>query len=178
MNPDHDNETSNGYAALVAGILRSFERQQRYAQSLVADLSPAEMVSQPIDGVVLNHPAWALSHLNVYMPVLTAMLEGGTPGDPLDHEFGQRSTPLPDPGAYLPKAALLERFAQLHESTARAFRAAGPGVLAAETPLPRFIERFPTIGDVAIQLMIKHEATHLGQVSAWRRAGGRPMVTP
>jgi hypothetical protein len=174
MNTDQ----SAGLDALREGILSGFDRQKNYAKALVEDLSPTDMVSQPIGGIVMNHPAWVLSHLCAYMPVLTMMLRGGVPEDPIDHEFGRKSAPLPDAGAYLAKDELVALYLSLHDSAAAAFGGAQPGLLAMQTPIPRFVERFPTIASVAVQLMMKHESTHLGQVSAWRRAGGRLMVTP
>ena len=48
--------------------------------------------------------------------------------------------------------------------------------LAAETPLERWRPRFPCVIDLPGQFFVKHNATHLGQLSAWRRAGGRPPV--
>jgi uncharacterized damage-inducible protein DinB len=51
-----------------------------------------------------------------------------------------------------------------------------PSRLAGAIPLERWKQRFPLIADAVVHLMIDHESTHLGQVSAWRRAGGRPSV--
>ena len=48
--------------------------------------------------------------------------------------------------------------------------------VAAETPLERWRPRFPCVVDLPGQFFVKHNATHLGQLSAWRRAGGRPAV--
>jgi len=168
----------DGMAALRGAIQSSYDRQMRYALALVEDLGLVEMVAQPVAGVVMNHPAWVLSHLNAYMPVLTVMLGGGTPEDPIDHEHGRKSVPEPDAGSYLPKDDLVAKYVALHGRASEAFSGASLALLANATPIPRFTDRFPTIADVAVQLMIKHEATHLGQLSAWRRAGGRSMVTP
>lgn len=170
--------TQGGFEALRGAVLGSHERQLRYALALVEDLTPSEMVAQPVDGVVMNHPAWVLSHLNAYMPVLTVMLEGGTPDDPIDHEFGRKSAPVSDESRYLRKDGLVEAYAAMHAEVGKAFARAPAELLCNVTPIPRFTDRFPTIVDVSIQLLIKHEATHLGQLSAWRRAGGRPMVAP
>jgi hypothetical protein len=51
-----------------------------------------------------------------------------------------------------------------------------PAVLERPIPLERWTGRFPRIADATLYLMLSHEAAHLGQVSAWRRAGGRPAV--
>jgi len=168
---------TDAYGALRAGILASWGAQRSYALALVDDLDDGEMLGQPVPGVVMNHPAWELSHLNVYMPVMMTMLDGGVPDDPIDHKHGRKSKPLDDPKAYLPKDRLVAKYTELHEQTEEAFRYAEREALSAATPISRFAERFPTVAHVAVHLMLKHEATHLGQLSAWRRAGGRPMVT-
>ncbi|MCB9848906.1 MAG: DinB family protein [Phycisphaeraceae bacterium] len=170
-------EYTDAFGAIRAGILSNCVTQRRYALALVDDLDEAEMIAQPVSGVVMNHPAWILSHLSVYLPVVMSMLDGGVPDDPIDHKFGRKSAPLDDPKAYLPKERLVEKYIELHEGAEEAFRYAEREVLASRTPIPRFVERFPTVAHVVIHLMIKHEATHLGQLSAWRRAGGRPMVS-
>jgi len=44
-------------------------------------------------------------------------------------------------------------------------------------PAPeRMRSRFATVGQMIYGLMTAHEATHLGQFSAWRRAIGLPSV--
>jgi len=158
------------------GVLASFKANGDYAERLVADLSPAEMASQPVPGVTLNHPAWALAHLAVYPPVLLDMLEGRVPEDPAGHQYGRNSRPLDDPAAYPPKDALVAHFLTVRHRLAEAFDRADESRVGAPPTLERWQERFPTIWHVALHLMTSHEATHLGQVSAWRRAGGRPAV--
>lgn len=170
-------EHTDAFGAIRAGILSVCSQQRRYALGLVDDLDEGDMLAQPVPGVVMNHPAWIFSHLLVYLPVMITMLEGGVPDDPIDHRHGRKSAPLPDPKAYLPKDRLVEKYAEMHEATEEAFRYAEREILSERTPIPRFVERFPTVGHVVVHLMIKHEATHLGQLSAWRRAGGRPMVS-
>lgn len=170
-------EHTDALGAIRSGILNSWASQRRYALALVDDLDEAEMLAQPVPGVVMNHPAWVLSHLNVYMPVLMTMLDGGVPDDPIDHKHGKKSAPLDDPKAYLPKDRLVEKYSELHEGAEEVFRYAEREVLHSKPTIARFAERFPTIAHVAVHLMIKHECIHLGQLSAWRRAGGRPMVS-
>lgn len=170
-------EHTDAFGAIRAGILSSRVGQREYALALVDDLDETDMLLQPVEGVIMNHPAWILSHLLAYLPVMTTMLDGGVPDDPIDHQHGRKSMPLADVSAYLPKQRLIENYVFEHERAEEAFRFAKLEVLQSETPIPRFVERFPTVSHVVIHLMIKHEAVHLGQLSAWRRAGGRPAVT-
>lgn len=161
---------------LIPAILRSWAHQRDYAQRLVADLSDEDMVSQPVRGVTMNHPAWTLSHLSAYPPVLRAILRGEPFDDPKNHPHGRDSRPSPDVHDYPRKEALLRDFFAVHDDLARTLEQTDPAVLDRPTPLERWLPRWPKIADATVHLMIDHESTHLGQISAWRRAGGRPSV--
>lgn len=161
---------------VIEAILRTWNHQRDYAMRLVEDVPDGELVSQPVPGVVMNHPAWVLSHLAAYPPVLTALLRGEAFEDPASHRYGRESRPLDDRGEYLPKAELMGLYREVHDELAGAMRGADPAVLEAPTALERWRARFPVLFDAACHLMTSHEATHLGQLSAWRRAGGRPPV--
>lgn len=162
--------------ALVDAILRTWARQRDYAQRLVADLSDADMVSQPVAGVVMNHAAWTFGHIGIYPPVLAAILEGRAFEDPIGHRFGRDSRPSSRLADYPSKAELMGAFFEGHDLLARVLERADPAVLSKPVPLARWKERYPLIADAVVHLMIDHESTHLGQVSAWRRAGGRGAV--
>jgi hypothetical protein len=161
---------------LIASLLRSWSNQRDYAQRLVADVSDRDMTSQPVTGVIMNHPAWTLGHLSPYAPVLAAILKGESFVDPLSSRYGRGSTPLSDPAAYPPKDTLLAEFLSGHDLLAFTLERSDPGVMAKPIPLERWKERFPRIGDAVLYLMLSHEGAHLGQISAWRRAGGRAPV--
>lgn len=162
--------------ALIPAILRTWERQRDYAVRLVADLSDADMVLQPVAGVTMNHPAWTFGHIGIYPPVLAAILRGEPFEDPIRHRYGRDSRPLSDPAAYPPKAQLMGEYLEGHDRLAAVLERADASVLDAPIPLARWKERFPFVADAIVHLMIDHESGHLGQVSAWRRAGGRPPV--
>jgi hypothetical protein len=162
--------------ALIAGILRSWSYQRDYAVKLVADLSAADMVSQPVPGIVMNHPAWVYGHCGIYPPVLAAMLEGKSFEDPIKHKYGRDSRPTANRDDYPSKADIVGSFLAGHDHLATVLERVDPGVLARPIPLERWKQRFPTIADAIAHLMLEHEAGHLGQVSAWRRAGRRPPV--
>ena len=161
---------------IIAAIVRSWRAQRDYAERLVADLSDADMVSQPVPGVVMNHPAWTFGHLSPYGPVLAAILQGRPFDDPMQSPFGKGSKPTSDAAAYPPKTELMATYLRGHDDLEAALTSVDPAVLARPVPLKRWEERFPRIGDVAIHLTLHHESAHLGQISAWRRAGGRAAV--
>lgn len=162
--------------AVIGAIVRAWARQREYAERLVADLTDADMVSQPVKGVVMNHPAWVFGHIGAYPPVLTAILKGEPFEDPLNHRYGRASRPSDDPREYPEKGLLMEEYLCGHDLLERTLASADPGGLTRPIPLPRWRDRFPLVGDAVVHLMISHESGHLGQVSAWRRAGGRAPV--
>lgn len=161
---------------LIAGILRSWSYQRDYAVKLIADLTEADMVSQPVAGIVMNHPAWVYGHISIYPPVMTAMLERKPFEDPIKHKYGRDSRPTSNRADYPPKTEIMSAFLSGHDRLAEVLGRVDPAVLALPIPLERWKQRFPTVADAIAHLMLEHEAGHLGQVSAWRRAGGRPAV--
>ena len=52
----------------------------------------------------------------------------------------------------------------------------GRTVFSEPNPLERWRAVNPTVGDMIVTLMVKHESGHLGQLSAWRRAMGLASV--
>jgi len=161
---------------LIDAILRTWERQRDYAERLVADLSDEDMVSQPVPGVVMNHPAWVYSHIGLYPPVLAAILREQPFDDPAKSPYGKESKPLADIHAYARKPMLIAEYLRDHDDLAEALSNADEKILAKPIPLERWKPRFPFVADAVVHLMIDHEMGHLGQVSAWRRAGKRAAV--
>jgi len=157
---------------LATAILITWRRNGAYALRLVADLSPSQFVAQPIAGRMLNHPAWVLSHLNVYTPLCTAMLRGRPFTDPIDHPHGQKSEVSGDAGKYEPAPTLVATYRSFHDEAEKALVESSAEIFAKANPLERWRTMHPTVGDMLVTLMVKHESGHLGQLSAWRRAMG------
>lgn len=160
----------------ASSILITWRRNGQYARRLVDDLSAAQWTAQPIAGVTLNHPAWVLCHLNVYAPICSAMLRGEAFADPIEHRFGQKSEVGENPTDYPAGSEVLAEFERLHAEAERAMVAAPPAIFGAANPLERWRSVHPTVGDMLVTLMVKHESGHLGQLSAWRRAMGMTRV--
>lgn len=158
----------------IESIIIGWGRNLDYARRLVADLSEDRMVYQP--AVNMNHPAWVLSHLNIYHPVIVAMLGGRPFEDPRGHRYGQLSKPLPNPAEYASKQELVSAFERGHADVVEALRVAGEEAFEAPMPLERWHGPFPKVGSILPYLMLVHENVHLGQVSAWRRVQGMPSV--
>jgi uncharacterized damage-inducible protein DinB len=125
----------------------------------------------------MTHPAWVLSHLNVYAPIAAAMCRREAFADPLEHRYGQKSRVSLDPREYAEPAALLAAYSRLHDEAQAALEAADDEVFAEANPLERWRAVHPLVGEMLVTLMVKHESGHLGQLSAWRRAMGLASVS-
>ncbi|MCE9590427.1 MAG: DinB family protein [Planctomycetes bacterium] len=161
-------------SVMIEALLLGWNRNLDYTRRLLADLPEDRLVFQPAVG--MNHPAWVLSHLCIYHAPMAGMLLNKPFEDPRDHRYGMKSKSLPDPSEYKPKAELLGDFERGHNTVAEALRVGGQDALEAATPLERWRTSMPQVGIVLNYLMILHESTHLGQVSAWRRVQGMPSV--
>ena len=141
------------------------------AGRLVADLTPEQMVLQPSGAV--NHPAWTLGHLIMSANGLAMFLglESQVP-EGWDRPFETGGIPSGDAADYPSKDELLTALAAQHERNTGAVLQADPAWFATPHPDEQRRRYFPTVGDLATFLMTSHEASHLGQVSAWRRAAG------
>jgi hypothetical protein len=150
-----------------------------YGQKLIADIPDEQMCAQPIEGRVMNHPAFILGHLAWANDNRAASLTGQQPAGAANPQwkelFGMGSKPASDRSKYPSKAELLKAFEDAHARLGEAAAKATPEALAQPTPEP-MRARFPTVGALVLGLMTSHFATHLGQLSAWRRAMGYPSV--
>ncbi len=157
----------------IESLLIGWDRNADYAKRLVADLIESQMLLQPGGA---NHPAWIFSHLNLYHPVLIAMLHGHQFEDPKIHKFGMQSKPLQDAALYGPKQPLIDAFIKGHNDVAATLREVGEAAMSLPMPLERWKAPFPKVGSIIGYLMHVHESTHLGQLSTWRRVQGLPSV--
>ncbi len=148
-----------------------------YSQKLVADVPEEQMCAQPVPGRVMNHAAFVLGHLAWAAGDVAFGLLGLPPTCPEGWKelFGQGATPSSDRSRYPSKAVLLQKLEEAHARLADFVTKATPETLAQPAP-ERARARFPTVGAMLVGLMTAHEASHNGQLSAWRRAMGLPPV--
>jgi hypothetical protein len=148
-----------------------------YARMLAADIDEAELARQPVSG--MNHPAWILGHLALCTD-FALMLLGEPKACPKEWSglFGPGSTLTTDRAAYPSKADLLAALESGHERVGRAAERIDPARLGEAHPFRlAFLEgKIDTVGLMLAHLLTTHEAAHLGQLSAWRRAMGMPGV--
>ncbi len=158
-------------------VLPAFKLNLWYSQRLVADLTEEQMCAQPAAGRVMNHPAFLLGHLALVAGDFAGGFVGLSPICPEGWKelFNQGAKPLADRSLYPSKAALLQKLEEAHARLADAAAKAAPETLAQPAP-EKIRERFPTVGALLVGLMTSHEASHNGQLSAWRRAMGLPPV--
>lgn len=147
----------------------------KYCRLLTADLSDEQMTIQPMPET--NHPAWILGHLAIATDSAARLL-GERPACPPEWrtKFGPGSVVVTDRGAYPDKAELLAAIEAGHARVAEVAATVSDERLARPHGLPILKEELPTVGDLLAHLMTTHPATHLGQLSAWRRMLGLPGV--
>ncbi len=165
-------------SSALAGYVFCAKKNLDYGQSLVADLDQDQMILQPAPAgqAASNHPAWVLSHLNVYLPLISLALEGKVFDDPKEHPFGMKSKPLADASVYASKDQLIGDYVALHEKIIGQLESADATVLDSKIQLERWQPIMPTVGVCLPYLLCNHENLHLGQISAWRRIQGMPSV--
>ncbi|HMN40659.1 MAG TPA: DinB family protein [Phycisphaerales bacterium] len=167
---------THGPCPLAAAALITWKRNGEYGARLVADLTPGQWLAQPVAGRVMNHPAWVFAHLILYAHIAVRLASAEPFDDPAEHRYGQKSEPLSEANAYQTPERMLATWRAVHAEGAAALAAATPALTSAPNPLARWRTLHPTVGDMLITLMVKHESGHLGQLSAWRRGMGMGPV--
>ena len=158
-------------------IIHQYDFNLAYAQALVAHVSEDEMTLIPAAGLV-NHPAFTLGHL-VSGSALVAKYLGGTYEMPEGWEAlflrrgpGDPRTPDMDTTKYPSKYELLDELEAQHEKVKALLLTVEDSMLNAPKKW-RFSSMMPTLLDSIVFMCINHEAMHLGQLAAWRRAMGK-----
>lgn len=164
-------------SVFVDALLYGWNKNADYAARLVADLSPQQMTHIVPDTLEpANHPAWILSHLNAYIPIVVALVSDRNFDDPREHKYGMLSRPEPSLDAYPAKDELVREFVDGHRQVDSLLRAAPADLIDRDVTLPRWQPTMPKVGIVLSYLMLAHESLHLGQLSAWRRLQKLPHV--
>ena len=159
-------------------ILKPYRFNLKYAYDLVSDVDDDQMYFTPSPGLE-NHPGFTLGHL-VTGSVLVAddlgvdcswpegwdefFLRKG-PGDP--------RLPVSDAPNLPSKEVLLRELDEKHRIVEQSILALDDAKFA-EPCKWRYESYFPTEGDMLMFMCVTHEAMHLAQVAAWRRAMGLP----
>ena len=162
--------------AVLLPIVRQYDFNLVHAEKLVEDVRPDQMTRTPTKGLE-NHPAFTLGHLVSGSALLVGDL-GGSPDMPAGwSELFQRNgpgdprRPDPDPDRYPSKGELLRELERQH-GRAKDLMADLDGEALSRPFRWRFSGRMPTLLDLIAFMCVQHEAMHLGQLAAWRRAVG------
>ena len=154
----------------------TFDINIMYSRKLAEDVPEEQMCAQPVAGVVMNHAAFILGHL-AWAADNGARLLGHASSLPPGWNtlFNTGAKPLDDRARYPTKEELLSTLDKVHQRLAEVVGQATTEALA--QPAPEQMRRaFPSLGHMLLGLMTGHQASHLGQLSAWRRAIGLPSV--
>ena len=149
-----------------------------YGQLLVKDIPSGQFAHMPHSK--MNHPAFCIGHLSIYPDRVFQFI-----GQPELASERPNYLPLFQAGAecveqdgrYPAKDELVSYYVERHEALAHVLRHVDEEVLQRPNPREgRFREMCPSIGSVVNFLAGAHHMSHLGQISAWRRAVGLPAV--
>ncbi len=147
-----------------------------YLSALVKDLTEEQMVAQPVKGQTLNHAAWVLGHLATGCDfALSLMGQKRVSPESYDSLCGMNSKPQNDRKLYPSKADLLKTVDAGYKAVAAALKQF-PAAKMSEPMAKEMAHIWPTVGDAIVFMVTAHDPTHLGQLSAWRRALGLPSV--
>ena len=159
---------------MIDVILNGHAKLIEYGVKLIADLSDEQMILQPHP--TINHPAWIMSHLNVYLPIMQHLMKGESFPDPKDHTFGMQSKPEQDGSLYPSRKELSRTFQEGNEAAASLLKEIGEEALKKPVQLQRWQAGMPVSGMALGYIMLAHQGIHLGQISSWRRACELPAV--
>ncbi|MCB9251283.1 MAG: DinB family protein [Flavobacteriales bacterium] len=157
-------------------ILHQYDFNLEYAKKLISDLSEEQMTIIPSVGLE-NHAAWTIGHLVAGSADLVKDLGGEKDIPPHWDDLFVRTGPgdprKPDPDVYKypSRQQLIHELEKQHNSVKILLNSIDENKLN-ETVSWRFSNFMPTLRELVMFMCINHEAMHLGQLSAWRRALG------
>ncbi|MEN0110534.1 MAG: DinB family protein [Planctomycetota bacterium] len=141
---------------------------------LAGDVADADFAAQPIESI--NHPAWLFQHVGIYHGVIVALLKQEDFPNPWAEPCGKDHPPVGDRSAYPAKDAILATHAASVDAAAEAMLAAPADVWSQPFEHATWGKQFESVGAAVVYLATTHLATHLGQLSGWRRAMNLPRV--
>lgn len=150
----------------------------QYLEMLVADIEESELDVRPVVG--FNPPRWILGHLAVYTDY-ALRASGARFQCPKDWHrcFARGSDGDRCPAEIPSKAELVNKIVSGFELVRERCKTIETSQLDASHSVPFLVgSPLKTVGHVLAHLMTTHFASHLGQLSAWRRIQGRVPVEP
>jgi len=162
----------------VQSILAPCRVCTSYGELLVKDIPADQFAHMPHPA--MNHPAFCIGHLSLYPNRMLHLLGRS---DRVEERAGYEELfaagveCVNEAEKYPGKDELVAFYLDRHRAIADALEEATDEVLARENPAEgQFRQMAPTIGAALNFILCAHHMTHLGQISAWRRAAGLPGV--
>lgn len=146
---------------------------QQYGESLLGDIAEQDFEKQPAGE--MNSPAWIVGHMAYALDRHAGLLGAEHQLADWKELFAKGSTIHGDHPPYPHRDNLIAAWCEAINRLIEAVESASDDELSAPNEyLPN--DDLPTLGDFLTYSMTGHFATHLGQLSAWRRAMGRPPL--
>ena len=154
---------------MLKSILAATVIPLRYAEAMLADITDAQWTRELT--ATRTHPASIMAHLAVVEAMTLALLTQRPPQLPAGLSEQLRETAQITPGlAYPRKEDLLTAWRSDRQGILDWLRQADSEAFARPVDNEYLAALFPTVGALAVTSLTVHESTHLGQLSAWRRA--------
>jgi hypothetical protein len=146
---------------------------QGYRDAMLADVTP-EQWTQTAPSLPY-HPASIVGHLAMAEGFCIAMIDGKAPSLPEGWMEMVHSAQAKPGLTYPAKETLLTALNEYHAQILARLTSATPQQLAAPVTHDMLKKIFPTHGALMLASLTVHEATHNGQLSAWRVAMGMQL---
>lgn len=171
--------TPEAYASAAAYYMAVPARYSlEYALGLVKDIPADKFAHMPHSN--MNHPAFNIGHLAIYPNRLFTLIDRKdliVENPRYTELFAAGVQCVEQDGRYPDKTEIVNSFTTGYRKVLDVLPTVSDEVLARQNPIEgRMRERFPLIGVAVNFLLSAHTMTHLGQISAWRRAIGLPSV--
>ena len=159
---------------MLGHVKHAVTMNAEYARMHLEDVTSEQWCEQA-EGLGM-HPASIVGHVAVNYAMVRMML-----GDELDLPdgwsdlFAGTAAATAEASAYPAKDELLAALADQRGRILARLEAASADDLAQPTPHEEARKFIPTVGDGLVLVLTIHEALHLGQLSAWRRAMALPL---
>ncbi len=156
-----------------------------YAEAALKDVTPEMFARAPtIEGKPVNasHAAFNYGHLALYPSRVLQVLgkdaaAAGVPDAwPALFEPSAQCKDDANGDIYPSMSDITTTYFRNYDAAIAAVDEADDAVFAAENPVERMRERFPTVGAMTNFLLSGHVMMHMGQVSFWRRTFGLSSV--
>ena len=156
--------------------VKVYQFLQAYGEGLLGELAADRILTRTAD--TGHHPMWLMGHL-AFIGQRMVDAFGGEAVVDLD-DYGQRfgiGSELSDDHEHYPTwNQVLGIWRDAHRQIPELAASLDEVELSQPNTNPRMSETLPTKADFYAFVLTAHEATHLGQLSAWRRSQGLPRL--